>query len=95
MQISDRRKHERKYMATAIECVLNQRSSQNEMFDCIVADISKSGLRLLTTQPVENGQEITMKNHIFRSPRTAIVRWSEKYKGLYYRSGLEFNGSST
>ena len=91
MQASDRRRHERKYLAKATECVLTQPPSQNEMFDCIVADISESGLRLLTTQPVENGQEITMMNHIFSSPRTAIVRWSEEYKGLYYRSGLEFN----
>ena len=91
MQSSDRRRHERKYIAKATECVLTEPPSQNEMFDCIVADISPSGLRLLTTQPIINGQEITVMNHILPSPRTAIVRWSEKYKGLYYRSGLEFN----
>jgi len=91
MQPSDRRKHERKYIAKATECFLTEPPSQNEMFDCIVADISTSGLCLLTTQPVENGQVITMMNQIFPSPRTAIVRWSEKYKNLYYRSGLEFN----
>ena len=91
MQTSDRRRHERKYIAKATECVLTQPPSPNEMFDCIVADISTSGLCLLTTQPIESGQEITMMNHIFPSPRTAIVRWSEEYKGLYYRSGLEFN----
>jgi hypothetical protein len=90
MQPSDRRRHERKYIAKTTECVLPP-PSQNEMFDCIVADISESGVRLLTTQPIENGQKITMMNHFFPSPRTAIVRWSEKYKGLYYRFGLEFN----
>ena len=91
MQTSDKRRHARKYIAKATECVLTQPPSPNEMFDCIVADISTSGLCLLTTQPIESGQEITMMNHIFPSPRTAIVRWSEEYKGLYYRSGLEFN----
>ena len=87
----NRRSHERKYIVKATECVLNQHPIPNETFDCIIADISTSGLCLLTTQPVENGQVITMMNQIFPSPRTAIVRWSEEYKGLYYRSGLEFN----
>ena len=91
MQPSDRRRHERKYIAKTTECVLTHPPSQNEMFDCIVADISTSGVCLLTTKPIQISQEVKLMNHIFPSPRTAIVRWSEKYKGLYYRFGLEFN----
>jgi hypothetical protein len=91
MGMLNRRRHERKYVVKATECVLNQHPIQNETFDCIVADISTSGVCLLTTKPIPISQEVTLINHIFPSNRTGIVRWSEEYKGLYYRSGLEFN----
>ena len=91
MKTTDRRRHKREYIARAMECVLSDHSSQNEKFDCIVADISESGVCLISTDPLEHGQEIKMLNHIFPSPRTAIVRWSTEQNGLYYKSGLEFN----
>lgn len=73
-----------------MECELKEQSRQDEIFDCIAANISQSGICILTTNPLQNGQEVNMKNHIFQSPRTATVRWSEDYKSLYYRAGLEF-----
>ena len=91
MDITDRRRHKREHISRAMECVLNDRSSQNETFDCIVADISESGVCLIAANPLEQGQEIKMMNHIFPSPRTAVVRWSTEQQGLYYRAGLEFN----
>lgn len=89
MELSERRRHRRKYLAKALECELKG-PKQEERFDCIAANISQSGICLITTIPIQNGQEVTMKNHIFPSPRTATVRWIEKYQSLYYKAGLEF-----
>ena len=91
MEPEDRRRHKREYVASAMECALNDHPTQNETFDCIVADISESGVCLLAANPLEYGQEITMMDHIFPAPRTAVVRWSTKQNGLYYKAGLEFN----
>jgi hypothetical protein len=91
METTDRRRHKREYITQAMECVLNDHSSQKEKFDCIVADISESGVCLIAADPLEHGQEIKMINHIFPSPRTAVVRWIMEHYGLYYRAGLEFN----
>ena len=89
MEFSERRRHKRKYLANALECELKE-PHQEEIFDCVATNISQSGICLLTTNPIQNGQEVTMKNHIFSSPRTATVRWSEQYQNLYYKAGLEF-----
>jgi hypothetical protein len=90
MDVSDRRRHQRKYLANALECELKKQSHQEEQIDCVAANISQSGICLITTSPLQDGQEVTMKNHIFPSPRTATVRWTEKYQSLYYKAGLEF-----
>lgn len=64
-------------------------NSPDEIFDGIITDMSDSGLCLLTTNPLSEGQKITINN---ASPlsRTAIVRWSERIDSLYHRVGLEF-----
>jgi hypothetical protein len=90
MEKSHKRKHERINMVKAVECTLYQQSNPVREFDCIIANISQSGLCLHATEALKNGQTITVKNHIFPSPRSATVRWSQYYQGLYYRYGLEF-----
>jgi hypothetical protein len=90
MEKSNKRRHARKDMVRAIECTLPQQSNPVREFDCIIANISQSGLCLLATEALKNGQTITVKNHIFPSPRSATIRWSKQYHGLYYRYGLEF-----
>lgn len=91
MESGNRRRHTREYMTSTMECVLNDSSEQQENFDCIAADISESGICLIAAHPMKSGQEIKITNHIFPSPRTGIVRWSELHNGLYYKAGLEFN----
>jgi hypothetical protein len=90
MEESHKRRHERKDMVKTMECALHQQSNPEREFDCIIANISQSGLCLLATEALTNGQTIIVKNHIFPSPRFATVRWSRQYYGLYYRYGLEF-----
>jgi hypothetical protein len=90
MEKLNKRRHDRKDMVKAMVCTSYQQSNQVIEFDCIIANISQSGICLLTTDALNNGQAITIKNHVFPSPRTATVRWCKEYNDLYYRSGLEF-----
>lgn len=90
MAKKDKRRYKREDMVKAMECMSYQQSNQVIEFDCIIANISQSGVCLLAEDALENGQEITIKNNIFPSPRIATVIWSKEYNGLYYRYGLEF-----
>jgi hypothetical protein len=90
MENSYKRMHERKEMVKAMECTLCEESNPVKEFDCIIANISQSGLCLHATEELNDGQTITVKHDIFPSPQFATVRWSKKYNGLYYRYGLEF-----
>ena len=90
MEKSDKRRHKREDMVRAITCTSYRQSNQLIEFDCFTANISQSGVCLLTTEALKNGQEIKISNHILPSPRTAAVRWSKEYNSLYYSYGLEF-----
>jgi len=90
MEILDKRRHNKKYMMKATECTSYQQSNQLIGFDCIIANISQSGLCLHATEALKNGQEITIKNNLLPYPQNATVRWSKEYNGLYYIYGLEF-----
>ena len=76
-------------MIHALEYFLDPLTT-DETYDGVVADISESGLYLLTTKPLNKGQVITIKNNISASSQAATVRWSERYMDLYYKVGLEF-----
>ena len=86
----DKRMHKREDMIKVMECKSSQQSNQIIEFDCVISNLSQSGLCLLATGALKNGQEITIKNHIFPSPRIATVIWSKEYNGIYYKYGLEF-----
>jgi hypothetical protein len=87
---ADKRKHVREYLVKAIECTSYQQSNQQIEFDGVMANISQTGICLLTTEALKNGQEIIIMNHVVTYPRTATIRWSRTCHGLYYRYGLEF-----
>jgi hypothetical protein len=84
----DKRRHSRDDTISAVQYVLNRLHSE-EIFDGVIANISESGVCLLTTDPLGKGQDITIKNKISATSQTATVRWSTKYHDLYYMAGLE------
>jgi hypothetical protein len=84
----DKRRHSRDDTISAVQYVLNRLHSE-EIFDGVIANISESGVCLLTTDPLNKGQDITIKNKIPATSQTATVRWSSKYHNLYYMAGLE------
>jgi hypothetical protein len=90
MEISDKRRHKREDMVKAIECTSYQHSNHPIEFDSFVTNISQSGICLVTTEALKNGQEIIVKKRFLPYPRTATVRWGKECNGLYYSYGLEF-----
>ena len=85
----EKRRDSRSYIITTVEYTVGS-PTLDEIFDGIIANISESGICLLTPNPLSKGQKITIKNNISPFSRTAIVCWSEKYNHFYYKTGLEF-----
>jgi hypothetical protein len=89
MATFDKRRHRRSNIATAVEYAFDPLHT-DETFDGVIADISESGLCLLTTTPLNKGQEIVIKINPSAFSQTATVRWSRQYEDLYCKAGLEF-----
>lgn len=56
-------------------------------------DISKGGLGIITSCPLDAGRVLTFEDEIKISDiiaKSAIVRWTEKINGNKYRVGLKF-----
>jgi hypothetical protein len=84
----DQRKHERKDIVKIVEYVL-EGFHVSEAFEGIIANVSDSGFCLLTTNPLDNGTKIAIKNQMQFNSQSAAVRWSTKTHNLYYKVGLE------
>ena len=89
MTAVDKRRHRRADTIRAVQYVSNH-MRKDEIFDGVVSNLSESGLCLLTTNPLAEGENITIRNRIQANFQTATVRWITKYRGLYYMAGLEF-----
>jgi hypothetical protein len=88
--ILDRRKSYRKFVVKAIEYNLLP-SSKKETFEGVIATINKDGICLLTSKHLTNGQKIAIKDNDYITKKTAIVRWSQKYNGYFYKIGLKYS----
>jgi len=62
----------------------------DKSYDGVITDISESGACLLTTSLLKNRQRIIILDKSCPFEKTAIVRWSEKYDDMFYKTGLEF-----
>ena len=85
----DQRKHGRKDVVNIIEYVIEE-FHVHEVFEGIIANISDSGFCLLTTNPLDKGTKIAIRNQMHINSQSAAVRWSTKKHNLYYKVGLEF-----
>jgi hypothetical protein len=88
-ELSDQRKENRNDIVGVIEYTLNS-LHENDTFDGVISNISKSGLCLLTTNFLNKDQKITIKNNKYNPNQSAIVRWSDRNSSLYCKVGLEF-----
>jgi hypothetical protein len=81
-------KHDRCYMNSSVEYVLDPFNT-DEIFEGTIDNISESGMCLLTSHPLTEGQEITIKSLLFLPSQTAVVCWTEPQNDGY-RVGLKF-----
>jgi hypothetical protein len=56
----------------------------------VIANISKSGVCLLTSKALNEGESILLKSDDSSPAQKAAVRWCRQYKNFHYRAGLEF-----
>ena len=61
-----------------------------ETFEGTLVNMSDAGFCLLISRPLKMGEEITVKDDIFGSPRTATVQWIEKTDEGQYKVGFTF-----
>jgi hypothetical protein len=81
-------KHDRCYVNSPVEYVLDPFSA-DEVFEGTIDNISESGMCLITSRPLREGQEITIKSLLFLPSQTAVVCWIEPQDDSY-RIGLKF-----
>jgi hypothetical protein len=86
---SEKRRHERRETVMPIEYLVDSLNT-DEAFEGVVADVSESGLCLLTANPLREGEKIDIKNNMHPPLRSASVRWIRSDSDLYYKVGLEF-----
>jgi hypothetical protein len=85
----ERRRHSRSHTVHPVEYVISS-FPQEQSHDGVVANVSQSGLCLITKQSLIQGEAITIVNNSSLSSKVASVRWSQNLRNLYYRVGLEF-----
>jgi len=80
----DQRKNERaEFTGDKVEYALNP-FSEDEMFEADAINVSETGLCLLSSNRLTVGQEITIRNFMTFSSRTAVVMWVEEYDGMFH-----------
>jgi hypothetical protein len=65
-------------------------SHNEEVFDGVVANISESGLCILTTHSLSQGEQIRIMKQNSQLFQKATVRWSQKSNEFYCKAGIEF-----
>jgi hypothetical protein len=63
-------------------------SSNNDVYDGIISDMSVLGMCLLTTNPLKCGEKIAFRSDNPTS-KIAVVLWSDR-GAFYYKVGLKF-----
>ena len=58
--------------------------SKDEILEADLVNYSETGLCILSSNHLSVRQEITIKNFMSSSSRTAVVVWIRKYNDLFY-----------
>jgi hypothetical protein len=53
-------------------------------------NFNSTGLCMITSVPLEEGQEILLKGIVAPNARTAVVRWHQQVANSAFKIGLEF-----
>ncbi|MEW6586029.1 MAG: PilZ domain-containing protein [Nitrospirota bacterium] len=83
------RKNKRRSVINPVQYT-RESETAGDVFDGVVFNISESGFFMITPEALQEGQKITIREGLHPCPREAIVKWSRKYKDIYYKVGAEF-----
>ena len=56
----------------------------------LIQNFNSTGLCMITSVPLEEGQEILLKCIVAPNPRTAVVCWCQQLDNSAFKIGLEF-----
>jgi hypothetical protein len=56
----------------------------------LMQNLNSTGLCMITSVPLEEGQEILLKGKVAPNARTAVVRWHQQVADSAFKIGLEF-----
>lgn len=87
----DEKKSEHSNFPYTIECF--GLYNDGKIIRGIAMNISVSGICLYIPQPLDEGQEITIKSVVHGCPQKATVCWSEKYDDNFYTVGCYLHDS--
>jgi hypothetical protein len=86
----ENRKNDRyEYTGDKLEYTLTP-FSENEIFEADVINYNQTGLCLLSTNCISEGEEITIRNFMNFTSQDAKVIWVEKADEGLYKIGLSF-----
>jgi len=85
----EKRRH-RRSEASYFTGYLTELQPEDTVSKGVIANISKSGVCLLTPKAINEGENIVLKSNDSSPAQEAAVRWCRQYKNFHYRAGLEF-----
>jgi hypothetical protein len=84
-----KRKYDRD-IASLIICYSIPAHNSQKLWAAVMEDYSHSGLRMVTTHPLEKGQEILIRSGLFEKAPLGVVRWTKINGDAFCKVGLEF-----
>jgi PilZ domain len=86
----EKRRQQRYDLTAIVRYARSSDTSDNVSRRGVIKNYSQSGICLITTQPLAEGQEIVVINLAVASSKKAIVRWQQKISDDSYNIGLEY-----
>jgi hypothetical protein len=83
MMFEQRRNERYEFSGDKVEYTLKP-FSESEICEAGVVNFSETGLCLLSSNRLSAGEEITIRNFMTSSFRTAVVIWVEQYDDIFY-----------
>jgi hypothetical protein len=87
----EKRRH-RRSEASYFTVYSSELSSGDTVSNGVIANISKSGMCLLSPKALNRGENILIKSNNSAPAKKATVRWCRQYRNYHYRAGVEFVG---
>jgi len=84
----EKRRHYRRELPVMMKMEYTLHPLENGILEGFASNISSFGICLLTSNALDIGQEITLKDNVFVPFQTARVQWIKEVNRRQYRIGL-------